>query len=116
MDTMTSGNDIGNTTVSIEVINKIARLTTLSIEGVSRMSSCRERIEQWLASDDCKGVKVQLRNETVYVDVYVVLESDMNVREISREIQSRVTRTIEEMIGMNVGSVNVHIMDIDFKV
>ena len=116
MDTMTSGNDIGNTTVSIEVINKIARLTTLSIEGVSRMSNCRERIEKWLASDDCKGVKVQLRNETVYVDVYVVLESDMNVREISREIQSRVTRTIEEMIGMKVGSVNVHIMDIDFKV
>lgn len=116
MGTMTSENDIGNTTVSVEVLNKIARLTTLSIKGVSRMSNCREGIEQLITSDECKGVKVQLRNETVFVDVYVILESDMNVREISREIQSRVTRTINEMIGMNVGGVNVHIMDIDFSV
>jgi uncharacterized alkaline shock family protein YloU len=116
MDTMTSGNDIGNTTVSVEVLNKIARLTTLSIEGVSRMANCREGVDQLIAADDCKGVKVQLRNQTVFVDVYVILESDMNVREISREIQSRITRTIDEMIGMKVGSVNVHIMDIDFKV
>jgi uncharacterized alkaline shock family protein YloU len=40
----------------------------------------------------------------------------MNVRKISREIQERVSRAISEMVGMEVGGVNIHIMDIDFSV
>jgi uncharacterized alkaline shock family protein YloU len=37
------------------------------------------------------------------------------VRDVSREIQSRVSRAISEMIGMDVGGVTIHIMDIDFN-
>ena len=39
----------------------------------------------------------------------------MNVRDISREVQTRVSRAITEMVGMEVGGVNVHIIDIDFN-
>jgi len=115
MDTTTLGNEIGSTTVSVEVLNKIARLTTLSIAGVSRMANTCGGLQKLTSADDSKGVKVQLRNENVYVDIYVILISDMNVRDISREIQSRVSRTISEMVGMHVGGVNIHVMDIDFK-
>ena len=112
---MTTYNEIGKTTVSSEVLNKIARLTTLSVKGVSRMSSCRDGLAHLLTSEECKGVKVQVKDGLVFVEIYVILISDMNVRDISRDIQARVSRAIAEMIGLDVGGVNVHIMDIDFK-
>ncbi len=107
--------DIGSTTVSLEVLHKIARLTTLSVQGVSRMAYTKDSLEKILRKEDFQGVRVKIDQDRVFVDIYVVLMSDRNVRDISREIQSRVSRAISEMVGMEVGGVNIHIMDIDFK-
>jgi len=115
MSGMMTGKDVGSTTISTEVLNKIARLTTLSVQGVSRMSSSTGLLNRLLDREDHKGAKVLIKDNKVYVDVYVVLISDMNVRKISREIQERVSRAISEMVGMDVGGVNIHIMDIDFS-
>lgn len=115
MNSITAEKDVGKTTISPEVLHKIARLTTLSVQGVSRMSHIKGGLDQIFGREEHKGAKVQIKEGKVFVDVYVVLMSDMNVRDISREIQSRVSRAISEMIGMDVGGVNIHIMDIDFS-
>lgn len=115
MNTVTEQNDVGNTSISPEVLHKIARLTTLSVDGVSRMASFRGSFEKLLGKEEFEGVKVQIKDRLVFVDVFVVLISGMNVRDISREIQTRVSRTISEIVGMDVGGVNIHIMDIDFN-
>jgi len=115
MDSIATEKDVGKTTVSTEVLHKIARLTTLSVQGVSRMASFRGSLEQLLGKEEYKGAKVQIVENQVFVEIYVVLMSNYNVREISREIQSRVSRSISEMIGMEVGGVDIHIMDIDFS-
>ena len=114
MDSPPVNKEIGKTTVSPEVLHKIARLTTLSVKGVSRMADVGGGLEQFLGKDDLRGAKVQIKEGLVFVDVYVVLMSNLNVRDISREIQTRVSRTISQIVGMDVGGVNIHIMDIDF--
>ena len=48
-------------------------------------------------------------------DLYVILDCNINVREVSRNIQTEVARAISEMVGMEVGQVNVHIEDIHFS-
>lgn len=115
MNSLATEKDVGKTTVSPEVLHKIARLTTLSVRGVSRMASFRGSLEQLLGKEEYKGAKVQVKDGKVFMDIYVVLMSNQNVRDVSREIQSRVSRAISEMIGMEVGGVNIHIMDIDFN-
>jgi len=115
MNTVETQNEVGNTTISPEVLHKIARLTTLSVDGVSRMASFRGSFEQILGKEEYEGVKVQIKDGMVFVDIFVVLISGLNVRDISREIQTRVSRTISEIVGMVVGGVNIHIMDIDFS-
>jgi uncharacterized alkaline shock family protein YloU len=115
MDTNRIQEEIGKTTVSTDVLHKIAYLTAMSVEGVSRMTNIRSNLEQLFVKEDYKGAKVQIKVDKVYVEIYVVMMSGMNVRDISREIQSRVSRTIAEMIGMEVGGVNIHITDIDFN-
>lgn len=115
MDSVATEIDVGKTTVSTEVLHKIARLTTLSVQGVSRMANFRGNLDQLFGKEEFQGAKVQVQENKVFVDIYVVLMSNYNVRDISREIQSRVSRAISEMVGMEVGGVNIHIMDIDFS-
>ena len=115
MNGMTAYKDVGKTTIAPEVLHKIARLTTLSVQGVCRMSSAISGFDQIFDREENKGAKVVIKDGRVFIDVYVVLMSDMNVRDISREIQERVSRAISEMVGMDIGGVNVHIMDIDFS-
>lgn len=114
MNTITTEQDVGKTTISPDVLHKIARLTTLSVEGVSRMANFRGSLATLLGKEESEGAKVQISDGMVFVDIFVVLISGRNVRDISREIQSRVSRAISEMVGMEVGGVNIHIMDIDF--
>jgi len=115
MEPLAMEKEVGNTTISPEVLHKISRLTTLSVQGVSRMACYRGSLEKLLGKDEFKGVKVQIKDDQAYVDLFVVLMSEFNVRDVSREIQSRVSRAITEMVGMEVGGVTVHIMDIDFS-
>lgn len=50
----------------------------------------------------------------MYAEIYVILDSDVNIREIGRNIQTAVARAITDMIGMQVGLINVHVEDIDY--
>jgi uncharacterized alkaline shock family protein YloU len=60
------------------------------------------------------GLHIEVVDDLVYTDLYVVLMPDVNIREVGRNIQIAVARAITEMIGMQVGVVNVHVEDIDY--
>jgi len=47
--------------------------------------------------------------------LHLILRQDVNIREVSRNVQQNVKRAIHEMVGMDVGQVNIHIEDIDYK-
>jgi uncharacterized alkaline shock family protein YloU len=106
----------GKTTISIDVILTIARLTTLSVPGVSRMSHVPTRRfrSMLLNRHDDEGLHIEVEDDTVYAEIYVILESDVNIREVGRNIQTAVARSITDMIGMQVGLINVHVEDIDY--
>jgi len=87
MDTYAIEKAVGSTTVSPDVLHKIARLTTLSVQGVSRMANVHCTLDKIFGKEDCQGTKVVIKDGKVFVDIYVVLMSNMNVREISREIR-----------------------------
>jgi uncharacterized alkaline shock family protein YloU len=48
------------------------------------------------------------------MELYLALKQDVNIREVSRNVQQQVARAIQEMVGMDVGHVNIHIEDIDY--
>lgn len=60
------------------------------------------------------GLHIEVVDDIVYADIYVVLEADVNIREVGRNIQIAVARAITDMIGMQVGMINVHVEDIDY--
>lgn len=99
----------GLTTVAPEVLLSIARLTALQVDGVFAMARTPRRGKEEHATE---GVLASIFGEEVDLDLYLVLHKDTNVRQVARSVQDQVHRAITEMVGMQPGSINVHIEDI----
>jgi uncharacterized alkaline shock family protein YloU len=99
---------IGRITIAPEVLETVARLTTLAVPGVARLAP-QPGMRRLLGHD---GVKIVVAENTVHAEVYVVTEPDANMLSVGRQIQTEVTRAIQDMVGMAVESVNVYIEDV----
>lgn len=106
---------IGKTTISPEVLVSIALLATMSVEGVSRMTSGPRDLNTLFKKGLADGVGLIVEDNIVFTDVFVILKKDIKVRDVCRQIQNQVSRSISEMVGMEVGRVNVHVEDIDYS-
>jgi uncharacterized alkaline shock family protein YloU len=105
----------GKTTIAPVVLTQIAKLTTLGVPGVNRLTVAPPDVNHLFKPGASEGVKINVENDMVYVDLYVILNRDENVREVSHAIQSKVARAIVDMVGMEIGKVNVHVEDIDYS-
>ncbi len=105
----------GKTTVAPDVITTIARLSALSVPGVSRLAPISGGVNRLFKRGAGDGVRIEIEENTAYVDMHLVLQQDVNIREVSRNVQQNVARAIQEMVGMDVGCVNIHIEDIDYN-
>ncbi|TET54374.1 MAG: Asp23/Gls24 family envelope stress response protein [Anaerolineales bacterium] len=99
---------INKITVEPEVIETIARLSALAVPGVARLIS-PTGLKRLLKQD---GVKLEIVGNSVRLDLYVVTEADASMLTVGRQIQAEVTRAIQEMVGMEVESINIHIEDV----
>ncbi len=104
----------GKTTIAPNVLLTIAQLATLEIEGVSQMSQVPGGVNRIFQRGYEEGVRIRIEEDRVYADLHVIVDHDVNVREVSRNIQNEVARAISEMVGMEVGRVNVHIDDVRY--
>jgi len=102
----------GKTTIAPNVLLSIARLATLNVLGVHLMSQQPGGVNRVFDRGYDEGVRIRVEGDKVFADLYVILEYDVNARDVSRNIQYEVSRAISEMVGMEVGRINVHIDDI----
>ena len=105
----------GKTTVSPEVLVSIAKLSALGVPGVSHMAAVPGGVNRLFRRGFGEGVRIEIEENTVYAEMYLVLKEDVNIREVSRNVQYQVARAIQEMVGMDVGYVNIHIEDINYR-
>jgi uncharacterized alkaline shock family protein YloU len=106
---------LGDTTIASDVLLTIARLSTLVIPGVSRLSPIRGGVNRLFRRDPShSGVRIYIKDETLDIDIYVILQAGSNLRQVSRDIQREVARSITNMVGMQVSKINIHIEDIDY--
>ncbi|NPV85166.1 MAG: Asp23/Gls24 family envelope stress response protein [Anaerolineae bacterium] len=105
----------GKTTIAPDVLLTIARLTALSVPGVARLANVSGGVNSIFKGGVYEGVRIAVDHGIVNVDIYVILQRDVNVREVCRNIQAHIARAISEMVGMEVGRVNIHVEDINVE-
>jgi uncharacterized alkaline shock family protein YloU len=108
---------LGTVTIAPGVLVTIARLTALSVPGVTRMGPGFGPKPKRLFRRRCasgEGVYVAVEDGMVIADVCVIVERDVNMLELARRVQAEVTRAIHDMVGMQVREVNVYIQDVEW--
>ncbi len=105
----------GKTTVSPEALTTIARMAALSVPGVKKLAPVLGGVDRIFRRGVNDGVQITIRENTVSADIYLVLKQDVNIREVGRNVQQQVTRAIQEMVGMDVGRIDIHIENIDYE-
>ena len=97
-------NNFGQVKISNDVVATIAGLAALEVEGVETNTTLKNN-----------GVKIQIEEEEVSLDVMVMIDYGVSIPEIALKIQENVKNTVETMAGLKVSQVNIHVQGISFK-
>lgn len=84
------------------------------VVGISRKSTIKDNFQALLRKENyAKGIVVKtVENERIIVDVYTVMSYGVKISEVSRNIQERVTFSLENQLGIAVEAVNVFVQNI----
>ena len=102
---------IGEVQIADEVVAIIAGLAATEIDGVDSMAGniTNELVGKLGMKNLSKGVKVEVTEEHVSVDLSLNMKYGYNIPEVSAKVQDRVKTAIETMTGLSVLDVNIRI-------
>jgi len=104
-----------NLSISEEVICTLAERVILAVPGVySLHGGIMGGINNMLGKKLSQGIKVDINKNEVSMDVYIIVEYGVKIPDIAWEIQDKVKKELENMTGMTVVTVNVHIQGINY--
>lgn len=109
--------DIGNIKICVDVVSTIAGIAASEIKGVAGMySSFANGIAEKLGAkkNQSKGVKVEMGEDAVTIDLYIVVKYGIKIPELAWEVQESVKNNVETMTGLEVEKVNIHIEGVSF--
>ncbi|MFQ6001844.1 MAG: Asp23/Gls24 family envelope stress response protein [Anaerolineae bacterium] len=98
--------------ISPQVLTTIARQATLNVPGVMSMSPGISFNRFLRRGKGRQGVRVAVEEGAVSIDLFIIVEPQVNMLHLGQEIQREVTRAIQDLVGMPVREVNVHIEDV----
>ncbi len=104
-------NTIGTVQIADDVVAIIAGLAATEVDGVASMAGniTKEIISKFGMKNLSKGVKVNVAEGEVTVEVALNVAYGYNVPEVSVKVQEKVKTAIENMTGLKVAEVNVKI-------
>ncbi|MCX7903957.1 MAG: Asp23/Gls24 family envelope stress response protein [Caloramator sp.] len=117
METDINVNEMGQVKIAPEVISLIASMAVSEVQGVADLTAgfTGDMLEKVGVKSPGKGIKVQLGENEVLIDVYLIVEYGAVIPELAKEVQRKVKLSVETMTGINVTQVNVHIQGVNFQ-
>lgn len=107
--------ELGNVKITEEVVAIIAGIAATEVAGVAGMSGgLAGGIAEMLGRKNLsKGVKVEVGEKEAAIDLYIIVEYGCRIPDVSWEIQEKVKKAVENMTGLSVIEVNIHIQGVN---
>ena len=101
--------------VADSVVAIIAGLAATEVEGVASMAGniTNELVAKLGMKNLSKGVRIDVLEDVVTVDLNLNIEYGYNILETSKTVQEKVKAAIENMTGLTVADVNVRIAGVN---
>ena len=114
-------NTVDNTTESTikiadDVVAVIAGVAVSEVQGVASMAGgFAGGITEVLSGKKnlSKGIKVEVGEKETKIDVNIIVDYGTRIPDVAFEIQNRVKKAVENMTGLKVVEVNVHVQGVN---
>ncbi len=100
---------------SNEVVSIIAGVAASEVEGIASMVNVPNGSLLGKNRNVTKGVKVEIGTEEASVDLYVTAEYGKPIQKAAHDAQEAVRKAVEEMTGLHVVRVDVHVQGVSFE-
>ncbi|WP_141431713.1 Asp23/Gls24 family envelope stress response protein [Bacillus sp. 03113] len=110
-------NGYGKVEIAPEVIEVIAGIAASEVEGVAQMRGnfASGVVEKLGKKNHGKGVKVELTEEGIKVDVYCSMNFGVSIPTVAQKIQDNIRQALLNMTALEADEVNIHIVGIQFE-
>jgi len=109
-------NELGNVSISQEVVATIAESVISEIDGVASLvgGNAKNEIVKFFqnVSSGGKGIEVEVGETECTIDLYIVAKLGHQLPALAGEIQNKVVKAITEITGLKVQEVNVFIQKV----
>lgn len=107
--------EVNGIKIAEDVVAKIAGIAAAEVKGVFGMNGgLVEGISEMLGKKSySKGVKVQVNDKDTNIDLFIIVEYGCRIPDIAWEIQNRVKSSVENMTGLKVQEVNIHVQGVN---
>ena len=107
--------EVNGIKIAEEVVAKIAGIAASEVKGVYGMNGgFVEGLSEMLGKKSfSKGVKVQVGEKDTTIDLFIIVEYGCRIPDIAWEIQNRVKTAVENMTGLKVLEVNIHVQGVN---
>lgn len=115
---MTAGDDHnGKIEIAPEVIEVIAGIAASEVDGVAQMRGnfATGVVERLGKKNHGKGVKVELSEEGIKVDVYCLMNFGVSIPSVAQKVQDNIRQALINMTGLEAEEVNIHIVGVQFE-
>ncbi|WP_138415865.1 Asp23/Gls24 family envelope stress response protein [Aquibacillus sediminis] len=109
--------NLGTVEIAPEVIEVIAGIATTEIVGVSSMRGnfATGVVERFGKKSHGKGIKVELTENGVLIDVYVVLDYGTTIPEVAQKIQTNIRQALKNMTALEIDEINIHVVGVQME-
>jgi uncharacterized alkaline shock family protein YloU len=111
-----SYNGLGKVEISPDVIEVIAGIAASEVEGLSHMRGnfATGVVEKLGKKNHGKGVKVDLSEDGIKVDLYCVMKFGVSIPRVAQEVQDNIREALLNMTALETAEVNIHVVGIQF--
>ena len=110
--------ETGNLKISEDVVASIATIAAKEVEGVAELSAAPANLKGIFKTKKPikkTSVDVDLNDGVAIIDIYLKIKYGAKVQPVSSEIQKKVKDSVQNMTGIAVSKVNIHISGISIE-
>ncbi len=100
----------GSVKISNDIINQLIAETTLRIEGVQRVLGYKNNVLDTVSKDK---IDTSIDGKDLSTQVTITVKPDVNILNVTENIQKEIKKQIRTMLGLDVVKINVVVKDIE---
>jgi len=103
--------NLGNIEIAPRAIASLAHHAAIQTYGVIGLApkNLMNGLTHMIVKDPTHGIDVRLGEDTINIDIYIIVEYGTRIKEVAGSVASAVRYNVEKALGLSVNEINVHV-------